>query len=120
MNDQQPVLPEPTAQQKRDMKYYSEANVAALPPAGWYPNPFGEQGMETYWNGEEWHQYTTRPVFQPVPAVYASVKQSRDKAQYTRQQQGHSLTLHILLCFVFVGWVTLPYYSISPNHYWHA
>lgn len=38
---------------------------------------------------------------------------------YVRQQKGHSLTLHILLIFVVVGMVTVPYYSLSPNHYWH-
>jgi len=38
---------------------------------------------------------------------------------YTRQQTGHSITLHILLIFVFVGMITVPYYSASPNHYWH-
>lgn len=50
----------------------------------------------------------------------SEVKQARDKAQYTRQQKGHSLTLHILLAFLIVGLFTIPYYSLSPNHYWHA
>lgn len=49
-----------------------------------------------------------------------NVKQSRDKAQYTRQQKGHSVLKH----WVLWGWATafiLPiYYSVSPNHYWHA
>lgn len=44
----------------------------------------------------------------------------RDNAQYVRQQQGHSLIKHILLCFVVVGMFTIPYYTISKNHYWHA
>lgn len=44
----------------------------------------------------------------------------RDGAQYFRQQQGHSLIKHILLCCVLVGFFTIPYYSISKNHYWHA
>ena len=39
---------------------------------------------------------------------------------YTRIQKGHSLILHILLLCVGIGFVTIPYYSISPNHYWHA
>lgn len=42
------------------------------------------------------------------------------KPQYVRQQKGHSLTLHIFLIFVLVGVFTIPYYSLSPNHYWHA
>lgn len=44
----------------------------------------------------------------------------RDKAVYTRQQKGHSLTLHIILFFLVIGMFTIPYYSISKNHYWHA
>lgn len=44
----------------------------------------------------------------------------RDKAVYTRQQKGHSLVLHIFLAFLLVGLFTIPYYSISKNHYWHA
>lgn len=40
-------------------------------------------------------------------------------ARYVRQQEGHSLILHLL-----VGWLALYiptiYYTISPNHYWHA
>lgn len=38
---------------------------------------------------------------------------------YVRQQKGHSLALHIALCLVMVGFFTIPYYTISPNHYWH-
>ena len=45
---------------------------------------------------------------------------ANDGAQYVRQQKGHSLVLHILLCFVGVGLFTIPYYTISKNHYWHA
>lgn len=32
---------------------------------------------------------------------------------------GHSIILHILLLYVIVGFFTIPYYSISKNHYWH-
>lgn len=46
--------------------------------------------------------------------------QGKDKAVYVRQQKGHSLILHILLCAIGVGFFTLPFYSISKNHYWHA
>lgn len=56
----------------------------------------------------------------PVPAVYASVvKQAPDRAQYVRQQKGHSLTLHLLLGG-FVLWIPAIYFTASPNHYWHA
>ena len=47
-------------------------------------------------------------------------KDSAKNTKYIRQQKGHSLILHILLVFVVVGMFTIPYYSISPNHYWHA
>jgi hypothetical protein len=56
---------------------------------------------------------------QDLPAVQAAVRQSRDRAQYVRQQKGHSLTLHLLLG-AFVLWIPAIYYSVSPNHYWHA
>lgn len=47
------------------------------------------------------------------------VKQGRDKAVYTRQQKGHSLTLWILFGGLLL-WIPAIYYSVSPNHYWHA
>lgn len=40
---------------------------------------------------------------------------------YTRQQKGHSLTLWILLSvFLLIPVIWVIYYSVSPNHYWHA
>ena len=48
-----------------------------------------------------------------------NVKQSRDRAQYVRQQKGHSIILNLLLGIV-VLWVNVLYISLSPNHYWHA
>lgn len=42
-----------------------------------------------------------------------------DKAQYVRMQEGHSLLLHIMLICVGVGFFTIPYYTLSKNHYWH-
>lgn len=44
----------------------------------------------------------------------------RDRAVYMRQQKGHSIIKHVLLVFVVVGMFTIPYYSLSKNHYWHA
>lgn len=44
----------------------------------------------------------------------------QDNFNYVREQKGHSIIKHILLCLVGVGFFTIPYYSISPNHYWHA
>lgn len=43
----------------------------------------------------------------------------RDGTVYVREQKGHSLFLHIMLCLVMVGFFTIPYYTISKNHYWH-
>lgn len=46
-------------------------------------------------------------------------KTAMDGANYTRVQKGHSIVIHILLCGVGIGFITIPYYSLSPNHYWH-
>jgi hypothetical protein len=44
---------------------------------------------------------------------------SRPRFMYMRPQKGHSLILHLLF-----GWIVLYipaiYYTVSPNHYWHA
>lgn len=48
------------------------------------------------------------------------VKQSRDLAQYVRNQKGHSLILNLLLIGPLTLWITTIYYTVSPNHYWHA
>jgi len=49
----------------------------------------------------------------PKPAV----RVAKDKAQYVRQQKGHSLILHLLLGVV-VLWINVIVISVSPNHYW--
>ena len=46
-------------------------------------------------------------------------KTAMDGANYTRVQKGHSIVIHILLCGIGIGFITIPYYSLSPNHYWH-
>lgn len=48
------------------------------------------------------------------------IKQSKDRAVYTRQQRGHSLILNLLLIGPLTLWITTVYYTVSPNHYWHA
>lgn len=58
----------------------------------------------------------------PVKAVNVEVsqgRQARDRAQYVRQQKGHSLTLHLIFG-ALVLWIPAIYISVSPNHYWHA
>ena len=48
-----------------------------------------------------------------------AVRQARDRAQYVRNQKGHSLTLHLLFGWI-VLWIPALYITCSPNHYWHA
>ena len=43
-----------------------------------------------------------------------------NQVNYVREQKGHSIILHCLLICVGVGLFTIPYYTISKNHYWHA
>jgi len=45
---------------------------------------------------------------------------SQNNFHYTREQKGHSIILHVCLIFVMVGMITIPYYSLSKAHYWHA
>lgn len=48
------------------------------------------------------------------------VKQQGDKT-YIRQQKGHSIIVAILTVGYFgIGLFLIPYYCLSPNHYWHA
>ena len=47
------------------------------------------------------------------------MKEGHDGSNYVRQQQGYSIVLHSLLG-MFVLWINVLYYSISPNHYWHT
>lgn len=60
--------------------------------------------------------YRDRAAFQ----TESKVRQSRDRAQYVRQQKGHSLILNLLLVGPLTLYITTVYYSVSPNHYWHA
>jgi hypothetical protein len=45
--------------------------------------------------------------------------QGRDKAQYTRQQKGHSLILHLLFGGLLL-YIPTIYFAVSKNHYFHA
>lgn len=57
----------------------------------------------------------------PIPAREADVqvRQARDRAQYVRQQKGHSFILHWFVLGIFTVFIVPIYYSVSPNHYWH-
>ena len=68
------------------------------------------------------HPYQQQPhvVYVQQPAYQQAPMQGRDGAQYVRQQRPHSLLKHLLLCGVGIGFITIPMYSISKNHYWTA
>lgn len=46
-------------------------------------------------------------------------RQSRDGAQYVRQQRGHSFIIQFLVLGIFTLWILPIYYAVSPNHYYH-
>lgn len=50
----------------------------------------------------------------------SDVRTAKDNTVYTRQQKGHSLILNLLLIGPLTLFITTIYYSVSPNHYWHA
>jgi hypothetical protein len=35
------------------------------------------------------------------------------------QKKGHSILFHLLLCCVGIGFITIPYYTLSSRHRWH-
>lgn len=87
---------------------------AAVTP-GWYPD---QQGVVRWWDGQTWGQ--PAPPQQPyMPVVQPNVRQAHDRAQYVRQQHGHSLILHIFFGGLLL-YIPTIYYAISPNHYFHA
>lgn len=58
----------------------------------------------------------------PVPArrnqAHRGVKQSRDRAQYVRQQKPKSVVLHWLVLGIFSMFIVPIYYTMSPNYFW--
>lgn len=98
-------------------------DTPAGPPAGWYDANDGS-GRQRWFDGSSWTDHYQSAPQQPVQVTVAAPvqtesKKARDKAVYTRQQKGHSLILHLTLG-ALVLWIPAIYYSISPNHYWHA
>lgn len=66
--------------------------------------------------------HVQQPVYPDAVSAsrhHANVKQSRDKAQYVRQQKGHSFIVHWFILGIFTCFIVPVYYSVSPNHYWH-
>lgn len=86
------------------------------PAPGFYDDG---SGRRRWWDGAQWgEQYEAAPV-----AVAEPPKERRANGMpvsYTRQQKGHSLTGWIVASLFVVGIPWLIYYSVSPNHYWHA
>lgn len=76
-----------------------------------YPNqplPYGQQYPQ---------QFQQQPAPYPQQGI-----QGRPGPQYVRQQRGHSTIKHVVVACFTCGFslpVTL-YYSMSPNHYFHA
>ena len=64
----------------------------------------------------------------PVPAINVHIqraeatepRKARDRAQYVRQQKGHSLILWLFVLGPMTLWIPTIYFAASPNHYWHA
>lgn len=89
------------------------------PAPGWYQEP--GSGRQRWWDGNAWQMYAPDPQ-QPVPTTYAGRTANRMPVSYTRAQKGHSITAWVLISMVTggIGLIWLIYYSVSPNHYWHA
>lgn len=96
------------------------------PPAGWYDANDGT-GRQRWFDGSAWTEhYQSAPAApqQPIQVTVAApvqtdTRKARDKAQYVRQQKGHSLIKHLIFG-TFILWINVIYISASPNHYWHA
>lgn len=69
-------------------------------------------------NQQDRESQLTRAFGGPVPAD-PQYRRARDRAQYVRQQKGHSWVLHWIFLGVFTLWIVPVYYTFSPNHYWH-
>jgi len=86
--------------------------------AGWYDDG---SGRKRYWDGSQWTIYA--PDQTPPPASKQTSGRTANgmNVSYVRQQKGHSLTLWIVLtCILGIPIIWLIYYSVSPNHFWHA
>lgn len=102
------------------------ASTPGGPPAGWYDAKDGSARQQWY-DGTVWtdhYQSAAAAPQQPIQVTVTApsqpdVRQARDKAQYTRQQTGHSIVKHLLLGWI-VLWIPTIYYAVSPNHYFHA
>ena len=98
-------------------------SAPTTPPPGWYDDG---QGRQRWYDGTQWtNHYAPAPTAPPPqqfhstgPMTSASLNVKRE-VSYVRQQQGHSIILHVFLGF-FVLFINVIYITVSPNHYWHA
>lgn len=81
--------------------------------------------VENQQSQQDQNQAGQQPPVQQ-PNIHISLNQQpmmqpgTQQPTYVRTQKGHSIVKHSLLIPLFgVGIVTIAYYSISPNHYWH-
>ncbi|WP_382307240.1 DUF2510 domain-containing protein [Herbiconiux sp. UC225_62] len=94
------------------------ANYAPVQPAPVQPYP--PQPQPQHYQQPQYAQQAPYPQ-QPVPVAVQGRQANNMGVSYVRPQQGHSLTLWIILSvFLFIPVIWLIYYSVSPNHYWHA
>lgn len=80
--------------------------------------------VENQQSQQDQNQTGQQPPVQQ-PNIHISLNQQpmmqpgTQQPTYVRAQQGHSIVKHLMLCMCVVGFFTIPYYTISPNHYWH-
>lgn len=88
-----------------------------LPPPGWDNDATGHQ---RWWDGQQWGPYA--PYQPPVQQVHIQHDRYANNmpVSYQRAQQGHSLTAWLILSCLIIGLPGLIYFTVSPNHYWHA
>lgn len=103
--EQQGNPPQPYPQQQFQPGY----------PPGQYPQQQGYPQQGGYYPPPQ--QYIA-PMQYVAPVVNVDVRQAADRAQYVRQQTGHSILLHLFFGWILL-WIPAIYYTVSPNHYWH-
>lgn len=84
-----------------------------------FPAPDPEQRADDYPVPAAAH-VADQPMRHSTGKMAKPVKQARDRAQYVRQQKGHSFILHWFVLGMWSLFIVPIYYSVSPNHYWHA
>ena len=58
-------------------------------------------------------------------SIFGSGTQNNNNSTVVRnkkvvvKQHGHSIVFHLILCCFGIGMITIPYYTLSPRHYWH-